>query len=174
MQRKIKRNDKFKLYILLSLLIHLSIVYYILAKSIPEKPKPIEISIIEQKPEPINKPEEKKLQPVKRDFIRRGPHGKTTKYGYYGMGIHISTAYDEPVEVGGRVHFGWRIEEIAEDSPAENYGLQKGDIIVLIDDEDVSKYGDFNKNKQKKLNLLIKRGYSIFKLELETDWIPLD
>lgn len=88
---------------------------------------------------------------------------------YNGIGVEIITESDNTVKVN----------KVFENSPASKGGLQKGDIILKLDDEDVSEKGaSYFANKVKNgekssFKITIKRNEEIIELTLSTESVEI-
>ncbi|MEE1018322.1 MAG: PDZ domain-containing protein, partial [Acutalibacteraceae bacterium] len=61
----------------------------------------------------------------------------------------ISTEYDEATLRSMGYPAGAVVEEVASNSPAENAGISKYDIITSFNGVDISNYSDYNKERLK-------------------------
>lgn len=74
-------------------------------------------------------------------------NNKDAKKAY--LGVKISTEYDEATLRSMGYPAGAVVEEVASNSPAENAGISKYDIITSFNGVDISNYSDYNKERLK-------------------------
>lgn len=74
-------------------------------------------------------------------------NNKDAKKAY--LGVKISTEYDEATLRSMGYPAGAVVEEVASNSPAENAGISKYDIITSFNGVDISDYSDYNKERLK-------------------------
>lgn len=82
--------------------------------------------------------------------------------GYYNTSYLGVFGYDAQLKNIGKVKSGFYVHQVAKNSPAENIGIKKGDIILSVDGKDVD--GTLNLKKQlykkfagNKINLVVER-----------------
>ena len=85
--------------------------------------------------------------------------------------------YDNQLRNIGKIESGYYIESIAKNSPAEKAGLKRGDIIIKIDNKDISIAKDlktqlYNYSVNDTVNLTIKNGFDTRVVEVKLDKHP--
>lgn len=125
----------------------------------------VEITVIDKAEKPVRIPKPKKVVKKKVDKKKRG------KDGYWGIGIYCSIFNDAVVLYNGRIYQGIRVANPIEGNPAANNGLQRDDIIFMVDNMPISDTNEVKGDGPKSMILAVKRGERVFFLHIERDWI---
>ena len=91
--------------------------------------------------------------------------------GYWGIGVYSSALDDVMVMYEGKTYVGTKLMEPIKGNPASKVGLEAGDVIFLIDNLPISDKNDLKGDGPRKMLLHIKRGNSIFTIQIEREWI---
>ena len=126
-------------------------------------PKIIEVSLVER-PAPSKEkgPQKPKPQPKPKH---------NSKDGYWGIGIYTSPFADQIVIYDGQIYSGMIVRGAIAGNPAAVAGIQRDDIIFMVDNMPISDKNEVKGSGPRAMILHVKRGESIFTVPIERGWI---
>lgn len=132
-------------------------------------PKVVDITLVEQ----VTHKKDPSIKEKRRSSKKR-PH---SKFGYYGVGISLDIFGSMGVDYNGQHYFGIRVGQVSKGNPADEVGLQVGDLIFLINgiqynpNSGIESDADIMGKGPKDLVLGISRGGHIMFINVRRDWI---